>query len=227
MEHVTRFAAELCGTFLLCLIAVLALAGTTTGDAGRVVASLAYGLGVVAAMHACGPVGQVHLNPAVTLAIFATGRGSVVRVVACIAGQLLGAALAGLAAMWLLAGEGTAFGLPIGSFTKTDAVKTVFVEAVLTAVWAAAFIGSVFGAKLGPAAPVAIGLAVSAAAFAGLPYTGAALNPARALASSLAAMEFSTLWMYAIGPLAGAAVAGLLGRLLLQSAAPESTARRA
>jgi len=227
MEHLTRFAAELGGTFLLCLIAALALAGTSTGDAGRLVAALAYGLGVIAAMHACMPVGQVHLNPAVTLAIFATGRGSILRVVACIAGQMIGAALAGLAAMWLLAGEGTAFGLPIGSFTKTDAVKTVFVEAVLTAVWAAVFIGSVFGAKLGSAAPVAIGLAVAAAALAGAPYTGAALNPARALASAVAALDFSTLWMYATGPLAGAAVAGLLGRLALQSASSESAPRRA
>ena len=227
MEHLTRFAAELGGTFLLCLIAALALAGTSTSDAGRMVAALAYGLGVVAAMHACGPVGQVHLNPAVTLAIFATGRGSILRVVACIAGQMIGAVLAGLAAMWLLAGEGTAFGLPVGSFTKTDAVKTVFVEAVLTAVWAAVFIGSVFGAKLGSAAPVAIGLAVAAVALAGAPYTGAALNPARALASAVATLDFSTLWMYATGPLAGAAVAGLLGRLALQSASSESAPRRA
>lgn len=227
MEHLTRFAAELFGTFLLCLIAMLALAGTASGDAGRVVAAVAYGLGVVAAMHACGAAGPVHLNPAVTLAIFATGRGSMLRVAACIVGQLLGAVMAGLVAMWLLAGEGTAFGMPIGSFTKTDAVKTVFVEAVLTAVWAAAFIGSVYGAKLGPAAPVAIGLAVAATALAGLPFTGAALNPARAIASAVAAVDFSTLWMYATGPLAGAAVAGLLGRLLLQSAAQESSARRA
>jgi glycerol uptake facilitator-like aquaporin len=98
---------------------------------------------------------------------------------------------------------------------------------VLTAVWAAAFIGGVFGTKLGPGAPVAIGLAVAAAALAGLPYTGAALNPARALASSVAAIDFSTLWMYATGPLAGAAVAGLLGRLLLLSASQDSATRRA
>jgi len=106
-------------------------------------------------------------------------------------------------------------------------VKTVFVEAVLTAVWAAVFIGSVFGAKLGSAAPVAIGLAVAAVALAGAPYTGAALNPARALASAVATLDFSTLWMYATGPLAGAAVAGLLGRLALQSASSESAPRRA
>jgi hypothetical protein len=84
-------------------------------------------------MHACGSLGPVHLNPAVTLAIFATGRGSIVRVLACVAGQLVGGCLAGLFVMWLLAGEGTAMGMPVGSFTKTDAVKTVVVEALLAA----------------------------------------------------------------------------------------------
>jgi aquaporin Z len=216
MEHLSRFAAELFGTLLLCLIASLALAGTAAGDAGRLAAAAAYGFGVVAAMHACGALGPVHLNPAVTLAIFATGRGSLVRVVACVAGQLLGAGLAGLALMWLLAGEGTALGMPVGSFTKSDPVKTVFIEGLLTVAWASAFLGSVYSnTKVGAAAPVSIGLAVTAAAVAGLPYTGAAMNPARALASAVAALDFSTFWMYASGPLAGAAVAGLVGRLLM------------
>jgi aquaporin Z len=215
MDHLTRFAAELFGTFTLCAIAMLATAGVTQGDAGRIIAATAYGLGVVAGMHASGSLGPVHLNPAVTLAIFATGRGSIVRVLACIAGQLVGGCLAGLLVMWLLAGEGTAMGMPVGSFTKTDAVKTVVVEALLTMVWSAVFIGCVFGGRLGAAAALPVGLAVVAAALAGLPYTGAAMNPARGLASAVAMLDFSTLWMYAAGPLAGAAVAGLAARLFL------------
>ena len=181
MDHIKRFAAELFGTFTVCVIAILAMAGVTQGDAGRIVAATAYGLGVVAAMHACGTFGPVHLNPAVTLAIFATGRGSLVRVLACVAGQLVGACLAGLLVMWLLAGEGTAMGMPVGSFTKTDPVKTVVVEGLLAMVWSAAFLGCVFGGRLGSAAPLPIGLAVVAAALAGLPFTGAAMNPVGAL----------------------------------------------
>ena len=215
MDHLKRFAAELVGTFTLCVIAILAMAGTSPGDAGRLVSATAYGLGVLAAMHACGALGPVHVNPAVTLAIFATGRGSFLRVLACIGGQLIGACLAGLLVMWLLAGEGTAMGMPVGSFTKVDAIKTVAVEALLTMVWAAVFLGCVFGGKLGYAAPLPIGLAVTAAALAGLPFTGAAMNPARAVASAVAMLDVSTLWMYAAGPLAGAAVAGLVGRLFL------------
>jgi len=227
MDHLTRFAAELFGTFTLCVIAILAMAGTTQGDAAHLVAAAAYGLAVLAAMHVCSALGPVHLNPAVTLAIFATGRGSFVRVAACIAGQLVGACLAGLLVMWLLAGEGTAMGMPAGSFTKRDAVKTVVVEGLLTMVWAGVFLGSVFGGKLGAAAPLPIGLAVAAAALAGLPFTGAAMNPARALASAVASLDFSTLWMYAAGPLAGAAVAGLVGRMLLAEGGSPTTARRA
>ena len=191
MDHLTRFAAELFGTFTLCAIAMMASAGVAQGDAGRIVAAMAYGLGVVAGMHACGSLGPVHLNPAVTLAIFATGRGSIVRVLACVAGQLVGGCLAGLLVM------------------------TVVVEGLLAMGWSAVFIGCVFGGRLGTAAPLPIGLAVVAAALAGLPFTGAAMNPARALASAVAMLDFSTLWMYAAGPLAGAAVAGLVARLFL------------
>jgi len=225
MDHLTRFAAELFGTFVLCTIAILAMAGTTQGDAARLVSAVGYGLGVLAGMHACGALGPVHLNPAVTLAIFATGRGSFVRVAACITGQLVGACLAGLLAMWLLAGEGTALGMPAGSFTKTDAIKTVVVEGLLAMVWSAVFLGCVFGGKLGAAAPLPIGMAVVAAALAGLPFTGAGMNPARALASAVASLDFSTLWMYAAGPVAGAAVAGLVGRMLLAEGGSPATRR--
>jgi len=65
MDHLKRFAAELFGTFALCAIAMLVMAGVTQGDAARLVTVPAYGLGVLAAMHACGSLGPVHLNPAV------------------------------------------------------------------------------------------------------------------------------------------------------------------
>ena len=225
MDHLKRFAAELCGTFTLCMIAILAMAGTTAGDSGRLVAAMAYGLGVMAAMHAFGTFGAVHLNPAVTLAIFATGRGSFLRVLACIAGQLIGACLAGLLAMWLLAGAGTAAGMPVGSFVKTDAVRAAVVEGLLTMVWAGTFLTCVFGGKLGSTAPLPVGLAVVGAALAGLPFTGAAMNPARALASAVAAIDFSSLWLCVCGSLAGGAVAGLIGRWFLAEGSADAGRR--
>jgi aquaporin Z len=214
-EHFKRFATELVATFLLCMIAILAMAGTTAGDAGRVVAATAYGFGVLATMVCFGAGSAVHLNPAVTLAIFASGRGSVVRVLSCIAGQLLGGCCAGLLVMWLLAGAGTALGMPVGSLTKTDAARTAVIEGLLTMVWAGTFLACVAGGRLGGAAPLGVGMAVTGAALAGLPFTGAAMNPARALASAVATLDFSTLWLFVAGPLAGAAAAGLIGRFLL------------
>jgi aquaporin Z len=83
----------------------------------------------------------------------------------------------------------------------------------------------VFAGKLGPAAALPIGLAVAAAALAGLPFTGAAMNPVRALASAIAMLDFSSFWMYAAGPLAGAAVAGLVGRVFLAEGDAGSTRR--
>jgi glycerol uptake facilitator-like aquaporin len=64
-----------------------------------------------------------------------------------------------------------------------------------------------------------------AASLAGLPYTGAAMNPARAIASAVAMLDVSTLWMYAAGPLGGAAVAGLVARLFLVDGGDAATRR--
>jgi glycerol uptake facilitator-like aquaporin len=58
-----------------------------------------------------------------------------------------------------------------------------------------------------------------------MPFTGAAMNPARALASAVAMLDFSTLWMYAAGPLAGGAVAGLVARVFLVDGS-DAAARR-
>jgi aquaporin Z len=211
IEHLRRFGTELAATCTFCLIVMLTAAGTAAGDAGRIATAFASGLGLLAAIQFFGAHAPVHVNPAVTLAIFMTGRGSLLRLLACVAGQLLGGCLAGLAAMWLLGGTGTAMGMPVGSFTKADAAKTVVVEGFLTLVWAGVHLSAAASGRTA-VAPLAVGLAVVAATLAGLPYTGAALNPARGLAAAVATLDFSTLWLYVAGPLAGAAVAGMLGR---------------
>ena len=60
---------------------------------------------------------------------------------------------------------------------------------------------------------------------AGLPFTGAAMNPARALASAVAAIDFSSLWLCACGSLAGGAVAGLVGRWFLAEGSADAGRR--
>lgn len=214
MDHLNRLAAELVGTFGVCTVAILAAAGVGTGDAGAVMASLAYGLAVTGMMQACGGQAPVHVNPAVTLAVFVAGRGGAARSLCRVAGQLLGAGLAGLFVMWLLDGAGTALGMPAGQFTRADAARTIAVEALLGLVWAAAYVGAVHG-RTAAGAAVAVGLAVVAGSLAGAAFTGGAMNPARAIASAVAAVDFQSLWMYATAPLAGGAVAGLLARLLM------------
>jgi len=211
--HVGRAAVECCGTFLVCLVAILAAAGTQSGDAGRLTAAVAYGAAVAAVMHWSAATGVAFVNPAVTLAAFTTGRVDLVSLCVRSAAQLVGGAAAGMAAMWLLAGQGTAYGAPAGCFVATDPVRTVAVEAVLSMAWTAAVLGS-SALALGRTGPVAVGRAVAAGAAAGMPWSGAMMNPARALASAVATLDFSRLWMFVAGPCAGAAVTALLWRLL-------------
>jgi glycerol uptake facilitator-like aquaporin len=220
MDNMIRLLAEAVGTCCVCLLAILAAAGVGTGEAGWIVAALAYGLAVTGAMQACGGPAPVHVNPAVTLAVFTAGRGGAARGLCRLVGQVLGAGLAGLLAMWLLAGAGTAMGMPAGSFTRTDAARTMVVEGLLAFLWGAAYLGAVHGRSAAGAA-VAVGATVAGGALAAAAFTGGSMNPARALAAAVAAIDFSTLWMYAAAPLAGGALAGLAGRLFLPPERPE------
>jgi aquaporin Z len=214
MELLRRLIIEAAASLAVCLVVILASSGSTDGDAGRLAGGLAYGLGVMAAMYAFGRAGAVQANPAVTLAVFATGNASLPRLVACLVGQCLGGAIAGGLAAWLLADAGTAVGLPVGELSLADPTKAVVVEAVLAAVWALTFLSCVVDGRMGGAAPLVVGLAVAGLAIAGIPWTGAAMNPARALASAVGSGDFATLWIGLAGPLAGGGVAGMAWRIL-------------
>jgi len=193
MELLRRLIIEAAASLAVCLVVILASSGSTDGDAGRLAGGLAYGLGVMAAMYAFGRAGAVQANPAVTLAVFATGNASLPRLVACLVGQCLGGAIAGGLAAWLLADAGTAVGLPVGELSLADPTKAVVVEAVLAAVWALTFLSCVVDGRMGGAAPLVVGLAVAGLAIAGIPWTGAAMNPARALASAVGSGDFCRL----------------------------------
>ena len=79
---------------------------------------------------------------------------------------------------------------------------------VLVFVMLAAVIGP--GASASPVAPIAVGLIVVAGTLLGFALTGAAMNPARALGPALAADLWTDHWIYWVGPLGGAAIAGFI-----------------
>ena len=215
-EHTRALLAEGAGTFWFFLIgagAVVTQVATGSGSGALVAIALAHGLALAVAISAFGAISGGHFNPAVTFGLAVARKHPWARVPTYWAAQLVGGILAGLMLRVAYdyvpaAAEASKLGTPVLAPGITVGVA-ILVEAVLTLflVWA------VFGTAVAPNAPriagFGIGLAVAADILMGGPLTGAAMNPARHLGPALAAGFLDNWHVYWIGPLLGAAAAGL------------------
>ena len=192
--------AEAVGTFFLLFVGGLAI---LTGQAGWLVAA-AFGGTVLVLVYALGHLSGAHFNPAITLGFAATRHFPWSRVPTYLAAQLVGA----LAACLLLARLGpitlvVASG-PLGGATG------LAIEALATFLLAFVILAVATDPRAAPgAAGLAIGATIALGALAAGPLTGAAMNPARALAPALVAGRWDGLALHLVGPFAGG-VAGML-----------------
>lgn len=196
-------AAEAVGTFALVLLGGAAI---QAGLSAPLVA-LAFGGAVMVMVYALGHVSGAHFNPAVTLGFAATGHFPWRRVPGYVAAQAAGALMAVLA----LRALGPVDGL-IASGTQSGPTA-VAVEAVATAILALVIIAVATDERAAPAvAGLAIGATVFLCALVAGPLTGAAMNPARALAPAVVTGQWGGLAGHVLGP----ALGGLLGMLAYQ-----------
>jgi|SRR5271157_1822515 len=215
-----RVGAELLGTFAFVLVgagsavATKAL-GVSDPAASLLIGALANGLGLAVAVTATMGISGGSLNPAVTLALFVAKKLSARDVVPYIIAEIAGATLAGLALIASLPaafGKAVFWGAPTLSPTMSTAQGTLL-ELIMTVFLAVA----IFGTAVSPRAPkvggFGIGVAVLADVLLGGPFTGAAMNPARAMGPMLAGLFLpGYLYIYWVGPVAGAIVVGVLYR---------------
>jgi aquaporin Z len=162
-------------------------------------------------------VSGAHLNPAVTLGLFAARKVDGPTTGAYIAAQLVGAVVGAALLKWVLPVSATTLvdlGTPAVA-ASINRYQAVAIEAVFTFL----LMSAIFGTAVSSAAPAvggfAIGLAVFVAGVVAGPLTGAALNPARAFGPALIALEFHAQGLYWIGPILGAMLASLLWKLVL------------
>jgi glycerol uptake facilitator-like aquaporin len=97
--------------------------------------------------------------------------------------------------------------LPAASVTP---IQAILVEAVLTFFLVTAVFGSAVAGRNGNGAALAIGLVLTMDILMGGSLTGASMNPARSFGPALALLRFEDLWIYAVGPFLGGALAALL-----------------
>lgn len=199
--------AEAFGTFCLVFAGAGAIVvNDTHGAVTHVGIALTFGLVVLAMIYAVGDVSGCHLNPAVTLGFFASGRFGRGRVVPYIIAQSIGAIAASLALRAMFPNHVTLGAtIPAGSD-----VQAWVMEFVLTLMLMVVVLSVSTGAKeKGMLAGVAVGAVIALEALFGGPVSGASMNPARSLAPAIVSGRLESVWVYLTAPVAGA-LAGVL-----------------
>ena len=219
--------AELIGTFLLVLVGT-SVATTSVQNASYYSAGfvgLAFGLALTALVAGLGHISGCHVNPAVTLGLAVTRKFPWKYVPSYIAAQVVGAVLASLV-VWASYGDGARDGAAhLGAAAPAGGVgvwRVLLVEAVITFFLVFVVCSVATDDRVTSAvAPLAVGFALAAAVYVGVPVTGGAVNPARAFGPFLVAGVFPMWGAYLVGPLLGGVVGAVVyDRFVKQAAAP-------
>lgn len=205
---ISKYLAELLGTFILVIVGTMSIvAAQLAGVPVLLVVPFGFGLGLLIAIYCVGHVSGAHYNPAVTLAMWLDKRTSTSDLIGYWIGQIVGAVLAAL--VLLIMSDQSAVGTTVTGYTTARA--GLVSEFVLTLVFVLVILASTRGAPR--AAPFVISLALLGVHFAGVPFSGSSVNPARSFGPALVAADFSGFWVYVVGPLAGGAIAWVLYRI--------------
>lgn len=203
---------EFVGTFTLVFAVGSAVALTAAQGGSLIGSAFAYGLAMMALIYAWGSYSGTHLNPAVSFGFAVSGRMNWGLMIGYWIAQLLGGIAAGALIAYFF-GTANGAGASIGSLTNTDAWKAILLEAFLTFFLVTTFLLVTKNPMLAVAGGLAVGLVLTFDMLAGAPLTGASMNPARSLGPAIFSNNMGTYWIYIVGPLLGALVAGLVYRL--------------
>ena len=221
-----RFSAELFGTFWLvfggCGSAVLA-AGIPNLGIGYAGVAMAFGLTVLTMAFAIGHISGCHLNPAVSIGLWAGGRFPAKELLPYIVAQVIGGAIAG-AVLYLIASG--VDGWQPGGFASNgygehsphgySLVSALVIEAPLTCMFLIIIMGSTDKKAPQGLAPVAIGLALTLIHLISIPVTNTSVNPARSTGVALFAdgWALQQLWLFWVAPIIGGILGGTIYKWL-------------
>jgi len=227
MNTMKQYGAEFFGTFWLvlggCGSAVLA-AGFPGLGIGFVGVALAFGLTVLTMAFAIGHISGCHLNPAISIGLWAGGRFPANKLVPYIIAQVVGGLVAG-GVLYLIASGKTGFDLSNGfaangfgehSPGKYSMTAAFICEVVMTMMFLIVIMGATD--KRAPAgfAPIAIGLCLTLIHLISIPVTNTSVNPARSTAVAVYVGDWamSQLWMFWVAPIIGAVLGAAVYRLI-------------
>jgi len=217
-----KYLAEMVGTFVLTLLGCGTAVSLNCGvDPASVIGTaIAFGLSVIAMAYTIGGISGCHINPAISLGVFLSGRMSAKDCGMYIVFQVIGAILAAAVLAGIVA---TAPGLAEGTTTgaNTCAAGTMnglLVEIVLTCIFVLVVLGatSKTNGATNNFAGLAIGLSLILIHLVGIHYTGTSVNPARSIGPALfqGGQAMTELWVFIVGPFIGAALSALIWKAI-------------
>ena len=222
-----KYAAEFTGTFWLvlggCGSAVLAAAFPELGI-GLAGVSLAFGLTVLTMAYAIGHISGCHLNPAVSVGLWAGGRFPAGQLLPYIVAQVAGAIAAG-GVLYLIASGKAGFDVTAGFASNGYAAHSpggyslqaaLISEVVMTALFLVVILGATDARAPQGFAPIAIGLCLTLIHLISIPVTNTSVNPARSTGVALYVGDWAVaqLWAFWVAPVAGALLGAGLYRLV-------------
>ncbi|NLT52159.1 MAG: aquaporin Z [Ignavibacteria bacterium] len=221
-----KLTAEFIGTMWLvlggCGSAVLAAAFPELGI-GLAGVSLAFGLTVVTMAYAIGHISGCHLNPAVSVGLWVGGRFSTKELIPYIIAQVLGG-IAGAGILFLIASGKPGF--EIGGFAANgfgehspggyNLSSALITEVVMTFMFLIIILGATHKKAPQGFAGLAIGLGLTLIHLISIPVTNTSVNPARSTSQAIfvGGWAIEQLWLFWIAPIVGAALAGIVYKLI-------------
>ena len=225
-----QYSAEFFGTFWLvlggCGSAVLSAAFPNVGI-GLLGVSLAFGLTVLTMAYAIGHISGCHLNPAVSIGLWAGGRFPASKLIPYIVAQVPGGIVAG-GILYLIASGKTGFDASAGFASNgygahSPGSYSLFAALVTEIVMTMMFLLIILGAtdKRAPQgfAPIAIGLGLTLVHLISIPVTNTSVNPARSTGVAIFAGDWAIaqLWLFWVAPIIGAVLGALVYRFIGES----------
>ncbi len=222
-----KYFAELLGTFWLvlggCGSAVLAATFPDVGI-GLLGVSFAFGLTVLTMAFAIGHISGCHLNPAVSVGLWAGGRFPANQLAPYIMAQVAGALVAG-GVLYVIASGAPGFDVTAGfasngygehspgGYSMTAALVT---EVVMTMMFLVIIMGATDERAPEGLAPIAIGLGLTLIHLISIPVTNTSVNPARSTGVALYAggWAISQLWLFWVAPIVGAVLGAMAYKII-------------
>jgi MIP family channel proteins len=219
------YTAEFIGTFALVFFGstsvtvFTAVVGLSSGAATLLGIAFAHGLILMIMVYAIGWISQCHINPAITITAAALRKMDFDDAIGYLIAQVLGAIAGAWTQEIIQPGNGalTHFGAADpGAAIGGDPIMALFIELLITfflmfSMYAVFYSGKVPAAASG----LLIGMTLMVDILIAGPLTGGAANPARALGPAVISGDYSNLWLYWVGPIVGALLAGFVWEYLL------------